>query len=154
MINKIISGGQTGADRGGLEAAKILGIATGGFCPKGFLTENGADISLKDFGLIELETSDFESRTIKNVVSADGTVIFGNTDENGNLLSPGSSLTFKTSLEFNKPVILNPDCDEFINWLKSNDISILNVAGDRESANPGIYKKVKGFLIEIFTDIP
>jgi len=148
MIIKIISGGQTGADRGGLEAAKILGIQTGGFCPKGFLTENGADISLKDFGLIELETSDYESRAIKNVATADGTVIFGNTDINGNLISPGSKLTYNTSVELNKPVILNPDGEKFISWLKSNKISTLNVAGDRESANRGICEKVKGFLIK------
>jgi len=147
MIKKIISGGQTGADRGGLEAAKILGIETGGFCPKGFLTEIGSDISLKDYGLIELETYDYDSRTVKNVVSADGTVIFGNTDINGNLISPGTNLTFKTSVELNIPVILNPDKEEFQFWLRTNKISTLNVAGDRESANPGICESVKGFII-------
>lgn len=34
-ITKIISGGQTGADRAGLDAAIALGIPHGGWCPKG-----------------------------------------------------------------------------------------------------------------------
>jgi hypothetical protein len=55
MIEKLISGGQTGADRAGLEAAKALGIATGGTAPKGWRIENpdgtsGSDPSLAEFG--------------------------------------------------------------------------------------------------------
>ena len=40
-IFKIISGGQTGADKGGLIAAKKANIKTGGIAPKGFMTEAG-----------------------------------------------------------------------------------------------------------------
>ena len=49
MLKKIISGGQTGADREALETARDLGIETGGFVPKGWLTEDGPDYSLHDF---------------------------------------------------------------------------------------------------------
>jgi hypothetical protein len=38
MIERVISGGQTGADQAGWRAARAAGIPTGGFMPKGFLT--------------------------------------------------------------------------------------------------------------------
>ena len=41
MIRKIISGGQTGADQGALDAAIEYGFPYGGWLPKGRLTENG-----------------------------------------------------------------------------------------------------------------
>jgi hypothetical protein len=37
--NKIISGGQTGADQGGLEGARLLGIQTGGTAPYNWMTD-------------------------------------------------------------------------------------------------------------------
>jgi len=40
-LEMVISGGQTGADRGGLIAAKELGIPTGGTAPLGYKTEAG-----------------------------------------------------------------------------------------------------------------
>lgn len=54
MLTKIISGGQTGADEGGLEGARLLGIPTGGTAPKGYRTENGPNLTLRDtYGLVE-----------------------------------------------------------------------------------------------------
>jgi hypothetical protein len=41
MVSKIVSGGQTGVDRAALDAAIKLGIAHGGWVPKGRLTEDG-----------------------------------------------------------------------------------------------------------------
>ncbi len=41
MIDKIISGGQTGADRAGIDVAIELGIPHGGWIPKGRRAENG-----------------------------------------------------------------------------------------------------------------
>ena len=38
---KIISGGQTGVDRGALDAAIALGIPHGGWCPRGRRAEDG-----------------------------------------------------------------------------------------------------------------
>ena len=59
-----------------MEAARELNISSGGFCPKGFLTEYGTDLSLRDFGLIEMDSTDYGKRTIKNIEISDGTVIF------------------------------------------------------------------------------
>ncbi|HEY5122175.1 MAG TPA: putative molybdenum carrier protein [Ignavibacteria bacterium] len=147
MIKKIISGGQTGADRGGLEAAKALGIETGGYCPNGFLTKNGPDLTLKEFGLIELDTPDYKKRTIKNVEICTGVVIFGTTNKKGKLNSRGSILTFNTAKKLYRPVIVNPTEEEFLEWIKYYKMRILNIAGNRESENPGIQNYVKDFLI-------
>lgn len=147
-ITKIISGGQTGADRGGLEAAKTLKIPTGGFCPKGFLTEKGTDLSLKKFHLKETVSNDYRIRTVKNVKIGDGTVIFGRVDKLGNLISRGGILTQNTCIKFKKPLLINPTAKKFITWLNKNQIKILNIAGDRESNNKGIEEKVKSFLLK------
>ena len=71
---KIISGGQTGADRGGLDAAMDLGIEHGGWCPKGRRAEDGR---IPDrYTLEETTSTDYTVRTEKNVEWADGTVVF------------------------------------------------------------------------------
>ena len=38
---RIVSGGQTGVDRGALQAAMALGLDWGGWAPKGWRAENG-----------------------------------------------------------------------------------------------------------------
>lgn len=141
MIVKIISGGQTGADRGGLEAGKELGILTGGTAPKGYRTENGSDLFLKELGLVEHTSSSYPPRTVDNVRNSDGTIIFGNIN------SPGCKLTISTCIKFKKPYIINPTEQDFRNWIDKKFIRILNVAGNRENTNSGIQERVKQFLI-------
>ena len=148
MIKKIFSGGLTGADRAGLDAGKFLKIPTGGYCPKGFLTETGYDLSLKSYGLVETESGIYEERTMKNVLSCDGTVIFCNEDAEGNIIGLGTAFTHQLCLQYKKPVIKNPSAKQFIEWIKKNKIRILNVAGNRESQSPGIYNRTKKFLIK------
>lgn len=124
---KIISGGQTGIDRLGLEVAFSLQVPTGGVAPKDFWTENGSDFSLKDFGLIEDITREYPSRTRKNIVHSDGTVIFGD------MSSSGSKLTVSNCIRYNKPYITNPTVPLLIKFIGDNHISILNIAGNRGS---------------------
>ena len=126
-VTKIISGGQTGADRLGLEVAKELGIKTGGIAPKGYKTEKGADISLKELGLTEDSSSSYNPRTEKNVKASDGTVVFGD------LNSAGSKLTINLLKQNNKPYIANPTTEELAKFLNDNNIQTLNVAGNRGS---------------------
>jgi hypothetical protein len=152
MVKKIISGGQTGADRAGLDAAKILGITTGGYCPRGYLTEEGRDLKLKKYRLKETRTNKYETRTIKNVMASDGTVIFCRTDYMKRIIGEGTKLTFYTAKEKQKPVIINPSKVKFLKWLKENEIGVLNVAGNRESQSPGIYEKTKLFLIKALSE--
>jgi hypothetical protein len=152
IVQKIISGGQTGADRAGLDAAKELGIRTGGFCPKGYLTEDGEDMTLKKLGLKQTGNAKFEIRTVKNVTAGDGTVIFCRTDERKRIIGDGTQLTYDTAIKKNKPVIVNPDKRKFLKWLEENGIKVLNIAGNRESQYPGIYKKTKKFLITALSE--
>lgn len=77
VLERVISGGQTGVDQLGLAVALALGFSTGGVAPKGFLTEYGPDERLRGFGLIENATADHPARALANVTESDGTVIFG-----------------------------------------------------------------------------
>jgi hypothetical protein len=147
-LTKIISGGQTGADQAGLAAAKLLGLETGGTAPFGYRTDEGpARKLLRDtYGLKESLSREYAPRTIINVRDADGTVVFGNLD------SPGSKLTIAQCIKQNKPVCSNPTALELVNWVKEYDIHVLNVAGNRESTNHGIYDRVRTLIIDAFTD--
>ena len=139
MIKKIISGGQTGADRGGLLAGEALGIETGGTAPPSYQTEAGPDLSLRQFNLIEGEYDPriYPKRTRMNVRNSDGTLLMGNPN------SPGSRLTLRFCRESrpSKPYIINPTPSQLKDWIDTHNIEILNVAGNRESKHPGITKE-------------
>lgn len=143
-LKRIISGGQTGADRAGLEIAKELGLETGGWAPKGYRTEHGADHSLKDFGLYEHTSFSYPPRTRLNVRDSGGTVLFGN------MHSPGCRLTIRYCRELLKPHLENPTASELRSWLKHYQIEVLNVAGNRESTNPGVVALTKDTIREAF----
>lgn len=154
-VTKIICGGQTGADQGGLAAAELLNLQTGGWAPKGFRTERGCEqYLLRGFGLQEHAAATYPPRTKANVQDADGTVVFGL------LQSSGSRLTWATCVRLEKPVHHVPYGETnnrdgmlwgFRQWLKEYDIHILNVAGNRESVAPGIQAFTRAFLIEALT---
>jgi hypothetical protein len=126
MPIKVISGGQTGIDRMSLEMAKELGIATDGSAPKDFMTENGPDPSLQDFGLVTLPGKEYKARTLKNVIDGDGTVIYGD-------LTGGTRLTAEFCKQENKPYIVNPTPGGLAAFVINNGIQVLNVAGNRVS---------------------
>lgn len=132
---KIISGGQTGADRTALECARALGIPTGGWVPRGFKTESGIDHSLKEFGVEETATNDYATRTWWNVRDSHITVWFGNIN------SPGYWCTWNAAKAHTKPFLINPTPLEFSIVLEHH--SIVNVAGNRESTNPEVVRMVK-----------
>lgn len=148
---KLHSGGQNGADQGGLKAAAGFGFETGGWIPKGWLTENGPNPSLKMFGLKEHSSNKYPPRTYANVKDADGTIRFA-----ANFNSPGEKCTLKAIYQYKKPHIdvdLNNPIPpiEVAEWIKNNKISVLNVAGNRESTNPGIEEFVIKYLYKVFT---
>jgi hypothetical protein len=75
MLERVISGGQTGADQAAWPAAKAAGIPTGGAMPKGFLTEDGPRPELAElYGAHELEAPDYPARTVANVEGATGAI--------------------------------------------------------------------------------
>lgn len=153
ILQKIISGGQTGADQGALKAALSLGLKTGGWMPKGFRTEDGPRPDLaKRYGLVEHSSSTYPPRTLSNVMASDGTLIFGNP------YSPGCRLTRRYTLNQTPCYmitwpddLLTDECFFFRYWLVDFKIKVLNVAGNRESKNPGIGEAVRQFLVHNLT---
>ena len=154
-ILKIISGGQTGADKGGLIAAKKANIKTGGIAPKGFMTEAGKDPSLKsEFGLRENYSDDLKERTLSNLRGAHCTIVFAT--------KPGSRGTKFTIDSLNREkrmhLVVNPfEVDaaekvrEFLDLVyeRYKNPLIVNIAGNRASRSKGIEEKV----IEVLSNL-
>jgi hypothetical protein len=148
-VNKIVSGGQTGVDRAGLDAAMEAGIPIGGYCPKGRLAEDGT--VPERYQLMELTKGGYSARTEKNVVESDGTLIL-----NIGKLTGGSMLTAKYAKKHNRPyMVVQLDAslqpESVVQWIMNNDILVLNVAGPRESKFPeGVYLQSVSFLRSVF----
>jgi hypothetical protein len=146
-ITRIVSGGQTGADRGGLDAAIASGVAHGGWCPKGRLAEDG--VIPERYRLTETAEVAAEGRTRKNVTDSDGTVLFTHGEARG-----GSLLTLQYAEQIGKP-LLHLDvagvteveaATRLRDWAHTHEIVTLNVAGERESEAPGIHAWVRNVL--------
>lgn len=145
MIEKIISGGQTGVDQAGLDFAIEKGIPHGGYVPRGRKSEAGP-IPGK-YKMTEHPASTYPPRTEANVAAADATVIFTNGLLNN---EPGCLLTVNLCREAKKPfavVSLLEDDEVGIRVLKDllKNVKVLNVAGPRGSHKPDV-AKVKRIL--------
>lgn len=149
QLQKIISGGQTGADRAALDFAMRHNIPHGGWLPKGRKTEDGT-LPLK-YHLQEMPTGEYSKRTEQNVFDADGTLIVSH-----GILTGGSALTREFAKKHERPW-LHIDLQKWtlkeaagmINlWLKENGIRVLNVAGPKAGKDPEIYDAVLGLLEE------
>jgi sugar/nucleoside kinase (ribokinase family) len=145
-LEKVISGGQSGADQGGLEAARRAGIPTGGLAPLGFLTEDGPQPELGSRYGLEESSGGYDERTVANARAADATVVFAR-----NPRSDGTRLTLETLKKLRKPCIVNPRPGELRAFLAEHDVRVLNVAGNRESIAPGLAAEVEHLLFEAFT---
>ena len=156
-LAQIISGGQTGADQAALNAAIEMGVAHGGFVPRGRLTEEGPLPA--HYALCEMPTRSYPKRTEKNVLSSDGTAIFSHGPLKG-----GSRLTREMAQRHGKPWI-HLDFEEvsaigaalaIFNWVTRHRINVLNVAGSRASEDQRIYDKtfkaLRGLLILVLAD--
>jgi hypothetical protein len=147
---KIISGGQTGADRAALDWAIAHGIEHGGWCPKGRLAEDGV-IPVR-YQVVELAGAGYRARTKANVRDGDGTLIVSIEPS----LSGGSRLTAEFAKALEKPCLhVHPAMgwrDALEKWLAVNHVRVLNVAGPRVSSEPGVVAftgEVLGWLYAI-----
>ena len=136
MIRQIVSGGQTGVDRGALDAALECGVPCGGWCPKGRRAEDGF-ISDR-YPLKETDSTDYRQRTEWNVRDSDGTLIL-----HRGPLEGGTALTGDLAALHDRPCLSvelgkEEKTEHVRKWLEVHHIRILNVAGPRESKNPGI----------------
>lgn len=138
---KIISGGQTGVDRGALDAAIEIGAECGGWCPAGRMAEDGTVPNR--YPVIELANAGYAERTLQNVVYSDGTLLLVHGRPVG-----GTRETIECCVAMQKPY-LTIDCGrikmdeaiklglQFIAKLPSVGATItLNVAGPRGSQWP------------------
>ncbi|HEY7840847.1 MAG TPA: putative molybdenum carrier protein [Gammaproteobacteria bacterium] len=147
LLQRIVSGGQTGVDRAALDAAIRHGIAHGGWCPRGRLAEGG---TVPDrYALRETNSWDYAERTEKNVLDSNGTLIL-----NSGPLEGGTLLTREFAEEHGRPWLLvdleaGLDAPAVRDWLRARNIGVLNVAGPRESKRPGIYVLASRALDEL-----
>ena len=147
MLEKIISGGQTGVDQAALDVALELGIPCGGWCPRGRLSEDGP-IDEK-YPLVESSSADPAERTERNVRDSDATLIISRRTKDE--LTGGTALTHRIAVELGRPLLLadptDPQAPRAINaWIEEKAIAVLNVAGPRESTRPGIYDLAAALL--------
>lgn len=146
MIEKIISGGQTGVDRAALDWAIKNGIPHGGWCPKGRRAEDG--VIPDGYGLCETSQRDYRQRTRRNVHDADATLIV----TLGRELKGGSLFTQQYAKTIGRPCLHvfpgNGWHERIEEFLETNRIRVLNVAGSRSSSAPGIEQFVHAVLNE------
>jgi len=139
MIARLISGGQTGADRAALDLALERDIPHGGWCPRGRGAEDGP--LPERYRLKETPGSQTIQRTEWNARDSDGTAIFTLDAE----LAGGSKRTAEFAERHGKPwlhVCRDASADpgaELRRFVEDHGIAVLNVAGPRASNAPGIY---------------
>ena len=151
-IERIVSGGQTGADRAALDFAIENDLDYGGFVPRGRLSENGV-IPARYAHLTEAATSDPAERTRLNVLSSDGTVLITHGPSEG-----GSDQTKEFAHSLGKPLLHIDLTNESVadaaerasEWLDLTGCQTLNIAGPRASEDEDIYSAVNEFLGALF----
>jgi hypothetical protein len=145
---RIVSGGQSGADRAALDWALARGVACGGWCPKGRRAEDGA-LDAR-YPLTETPSEDYAQRTEWNVRDSDATVILSLAAS----LTGGSRLTRELAAKHRKPCLhLHPGLDAaclLAEFVREHRVRVLNVAGPRASNEPGVYAYVMGVLEAAF----
>ncbi len=148
MLDKIISGGQTGVDRAALDVGLALGLAVGGWCPRGRRAEDGR---IPDrYPLTETPERNYQARTRRNIEDTDGTLIL-----NLGALDGGTALTVAHAHQIGKPCLIvaleeGIEPTAFREWLDENHVAVLNVAGPRESKRPGVYDAACRCLESLF----
>ena len=148
---RIVSGGQTGADRAALDWAIAHQIPHRGWCPKGRSAEDG--IIPSRYNLTETPSSEYSERTQWNVRDSDGTVVFSISEA----IFAGTLLTIELAKKSKKPYIhlckalIDVDTvNRFQLFLLEFAIVNLNVAGSRASDEPEVYQFVREILDRAF----
>ncbi len=151
----IISGGQTGVDRGALDAALELGTPSGGWCSEQREAEDGR---IPDcYPLSELPRGGYAERTRRNVEDSDGTLILHHGP-----LSGGTQLTLDVCRELGKPVLgldaatvsAEEGARHATMFVAARGILRLNVAGPRESHWPGGHPFARSVVRALLMSVP
>lgn len=151
-IVRIVSGGQSGADRAALDAAIEAGIEYGGWCPAGGWAEDYPEPPglLADYPkLREADSPDPDVRTQFNVRDSDATLIFRAAPS----ASPGTDLTSRTAESLARPyLVTDGSITEIRSWIAALPKHLtLNVAGPRESEQRGLYDATLAALRQLLS---
>ncbi len=143
-LEKVVSGGQTGVDRAGLDAARERGFLCGGWCPRGRRAEDGTIPAT--YLLEETPSREYPQRTEWNVRDSHGTLILTRGKPSG-----GTRLTVRLASKLNRPcLIVDLETSQPENllkeWLKSHSVRVLNIAGPRSSSKEDIYAEAMDWL--------
>ena len=168
-VKRIVSGGQTGVDQAALQAAINLNIPHGGWCPKGRRSEDGP--IPPRFLLSETHSTKYWVRTEKNVQDSDATLILYRHQVSG-----GTALTKRLAVKHDRPYLavdlMSPksagesalfgdvnsgqrwpnSIARVRHWLVDTGAQCLNIAGPRESGEPGIFDEAYQFVSDIFLE--
>ncbi len=143
---RIVSGGQTGVDRAALDVALALGLPCGGWCPRDRRAEDGA-IPAR-YPLQETPSPEYAQRTAWNVRDADATLVLTRGRPAG-----GTALTIAIARRLRRPLRVvdlarKADPADVGRWIAiaAQEAGTLNVAGPRESQQPGVHEEARGFL--------
>jgi len=150
-LQQIVSGGQTGVDRAALDVALGNGIACGGWCPQGRRAEDGRIADR--YPLRETPSRNYSRRTRWNVRDSDATLILTIGPPTG-----GTALTQSLAQRLGKPIHVvrldqNPDPEPVRQWIATEGIAVMNVAGPRERTCPGIYEEAALFLQRLWGEL-
>lgn len=151
-VARLVSGGQTGVDRAALDAGLAAGVPVGGWCPRGRLAEDGK-IPAR-YPLRETPDSDPAQRTAWNLRDSDGTLILHRRG-----LAGGTALTADLARRRGRPLLVidldrAPAPADIREWLRGQGIRVLNVAGPRESQDPGIAAVARALLRRVLEQSP
>jgi hypothetical protein len=153
MLEKICSGGDTGASHAAWRAAVAYGIPTGGWVPEGFLADDGAHPEFAEqFGAVEFASDDEPGVNERNVKDSDATLWFGR------MTTEGAHATVRACLACGRPCMPVYPAASFepshvATWILENSVKVLNVAGNREHEEPGIGDRVEQFLREVLRQL-
>jgi len=152
VIEKIVSGGQSGVDRAALDAAREAGLACGGWCPRDRWAEDGPIAAC--YPLTETPQRDPAQRTAWNVRDADASLVLSRGAPRG-----GTAFTVQCAHAEGRPCRVvdlerGGDAAQIALWLQRSGIRVLNVAGPRESHAPGIQAEALALLREVLAATP
>lgn len=170
MLQKVISGGQTGVDQAALRVAREFGLEIGGWCPPGRVCEDGtipAEFPLRETPAERSPDAGDVPRSLRtewNVRDADATLVLSRLDARPeSAVDPGTAWTRRVARQYEKPLIElqieRADAAETLIRRLAEleaaglEIRILNVAGPAESAWPGVGKRVESCLRRVLDSL-
>jgi predicted Rossmann-fold nucleotide-binding protein len=152
MLERIVTGGQTGVDRAALDVALALGIPVGGWCPRGRRAEDGR--IPRRYLLRETPSDRYAQRTAWNVRDSDATLILTIGE-----LTRGTAFTHRMTSAMQRPVYVvdfarTRAISPVRRWLQRHNVQTLNIAGPRSSTSPEIYDLAVRFLERLLRTPP